>query len=75
LGRILSHAHNEWVDQVLKDNNGLPCINLEESGEDTAAILVQTGSEEAVTMFMQTVRKKINYEGYNKKQILEAKEA
>jgi hypothetical protein len=56
-----------------KDKNGLPYIDLEESSEEGAALLVQTGSEEAANIFMQTVWQ--NYEGYTKREILKAKEA
>jgi len=35
-----------------KDENGLPYINLEDSEEDAATLLVQMGSEEAATAFV-----------------------
>ena len=56
-----------------KDENGLPYINLEGLEEDAATLLVQKGLEEAVSAFVQTVRQ--NYEGFTKKEILQAKEA
>lgn len=56
-----------------KDENGLPYIDLGELSEDAAAMLVQTGSEDAVHAFVQTVQQ--NYGGYTKKEILRAKEA
>ena len=56
-----------------KDENGLPYIDLEDSEEDVAMLLVQMGSEEAATAFVQTVRQ--NYEGFTKKEVLQAKEA
>ncbi len=37
-----------------KDENGLPYIDLEESSEEEAALLVQTGSKEAANAFVQT---------------------
>ncbi len=58
--------------QFHKDKNGLPYIDLGESFEDAAVMLVQTGSEDATHAFVQTVRQ--NYEGYTKKEILRAKE-
>ena len=38
-----------------KAENGLPYIDLGESSEDAAAMLVQTGSEDAAHAFVQTV--------------------
>ncbi len=55
------------------DENGQPYIDLEESSEEGAALLVQTGSEESVNAFAQTVQQ--NYEGYTKQEIIDAKEA
>ncbi len=59
--------------QFHKDKNGLSYIDLGEPSEDAGAMLVQTGSEDPVHAFVQTVRQ--NYEGYTKKEILRAKEA
>ncbi len=56
-----------------KDENGLPYIDLEDSEEDVATLLVQMGSEEAASAFIQTVRQ--NYKGFTKKEVLQAKEA
>ena len=39
-----------------KDENGLPYIDLEDSEEHAATLLVQMGSEEAATTFVQMVR-------------------
>jgi hypothetical protein len=71
-GYYAVHTKNGEV-QFYKDKNGLPCINLEESLEDAAKMLVQTGSEEAGMAFMQTVRQ--NYNGFAKCEVLQAKEA
>ena len=70
-GYYVVHTANGEVG-FHKDKIGLPQINFEESCKEAAALPVQTGSEEAVNAFMQTVRQ--NYEGY-KREILEAKEA
>ena len=56
-----------------KDENGLPNIDLEDSEEDTATLLIQMGLEEAASAFVQTVRQ--NYKGFTKKEVLQAKEA
>ena len=56
-----------------KDENGLLYIYLKDSEEDAAMLLVQMGSEEAATAFVQTVQK--NYKGFTKKDVLRAKEA
>jgi hypothetical protein len=56
-----------------KDKNGLPFIDLDKSSEDAAAMLVQTGLEDAANALVQTVCQ--NYEGYTKKEILQAKDA
>jgi hypothetical protein len=66
------HTANGEV-QFHKDENGLPYIDLGGSSEDVAAMLVQTGSEDAALAFNRTVWQ--NYEGYTKKEILRAKEA
>ncbi len=71
-GYYVVHTANGEV-QFHKDKNGLPYIDLGELSEDAAAMLVQTGSEDAAHAFIQTVRQ--NYEGYTKKEILRAKEA
>ncbi len=64
------HTKNGEV-RFYKDENRLPYIDLKESSEDVAAMLVQTGSVEAATAFMQTVRQ--NYEGFMKCQETPAK--
>ncbi len=56
-----------------KDENGLLYISFEESSEDAAALLVQTGSKEAATAFVKRVHQ--NYKGYTKREILQVKEA
>jgi hypothetical protein len=56
-----------------KDENGLPYIDLKDLLEDSAALLVQTGSKEAAKVFVQTVQQ--NYGGFTKRNVLEAKEA
>jgi hypothetical protein len=56
-----------------KDKDGLPYFDLEDFLEDAAALLVQTGSEEAAKVFVQTVWQ--NYEGCTKRKVLEAKKA
>ena len=71
-GYYVVHDANGEV-QFHKDKNGLPYIDMGELSEDAAAMLVQTGSEDAAHAFVQTVRQ--NYEGYTKKEILRAKEA
>jgi len=71
-GYYVVHTANGEV-RFHKDENSLPYIDLGESSEDAAAMLVQTGSEDAAHAFVQTVQQ--NYEGYIKKEILRAKEA
>ncbi len=71
-GYYVVHRKNGEV-WFYKDKNGLPYIDLKESLEDTAAMLVQTGSEEAATAFVQMVHQ--NYEGFTKCEVLQAKEA
>ena len=71
-GYYVVHTANGEV-QFHKVKNGLPYIDMGELSEDAAAMLVQTGSEDAAHAFVQTVRQ--NYEGYTKKEILRAKEA
>ncbi len=58
------HTTNGEV-QFYKDKNELLYINLEESLEDAAAKLVQTGSEEVAMALMQTVHQ--NFEGFTKR--------
>ena len=70
-GYYVVHTQDGPV-KFYKDENGLPYINLEDSEEDAAMLLVQMGSEEAATVFVQTVRQ--NYEGFTKKEVLQAKE-
>jgi len=70
-GYYVVHTQDGLV-KFYKDENGLPYIDLEDSEEDTAMLLVQMGSEEAATAFVQTVRQ--NYEGFTKKEVLQAKE-
>ena len=48
------HTQDEPV-KFYKDENGLLYINLEDSEEDPATLLVQMGSEEASTAFVLTV--------------------
>ena len=66
------HTQDEPV-KFYKDENGLLYINLEDSEEDPATLLVQMGSEEAATAFLLTVWQ--NYEGFTKKEVLQAKKA
>jgi hypothetical protein len=62
-----------------KDEQGLPYINLEGSAQDAAMMLVQehVGTNEfnkgKGMSLVQKVRR--NYEGYTKKEVLQAKEA
>ena len=53
-GYYVVHTQNGPV-KFYKDENGLLYINLEDSEEDAATLLVQMGSEEAATAFVQTV--------------------
>ncbi len=71
-GYYVVHTKSGEV-RFYKDENELLFIDLEDLLEDTAALLVQTGSKEAVKVFIQTVRQ--NYKGYTKHEVLEAKEA
>jgi hypothetical protein len=65
--------------KFFKDDQGLPYIDLDGSGQEAAIMLLETaiavGPEESKEGFtnMQTVLK--NYEGYTKREILKAKEA
>ena len=62
-----------------KDEQGLPYINLEESGSEAAMMLLQREKEEREETvnrkmsFIQTVGG--NYEGYTKQEVMQAKEA
>ncbi len=60
--------------QFHKDKQGLPYINLEQSGQEAAIMLMQNAQEQMTkgTALMQTVRG--NYEGYTKKEVLQANE-
>jgi hypothetical protein len=69
-GYYVVHTPNGPV-KFYKDKNGLPYIDLEDLKEDAEALLMQMGSEEAATAFIQTVQQ--NYEGFTKKEILQAK--
>jgi hypothetical protein len=71
-GYYIVHTANGEI-RFHKDENGLPYIDLEELSKEAAALLVQTRSEEAANAFVQTVRQ--NYEGYTKREVLQAKEA
>jgi hypothetical protein len=71
-GYYLVYTNNGEV-RFYKDENRLPYINLKDSLEDVVALLVQTGSKEAVKVLVQTVQQ--NYEGYTKRKVLEAREA
>ncbi len=65
-------VHNKSGEvRFYKDKNGLTCIDLNDSSEDVAALLVQTGSEEAAKVLVQTVQQ--NYEGSTKRKVLQAK--
>ncbi len=66
------HTQDEPV-KVYKDENRLLYIDLENSEEEPATLLVQMGSEEAATEFVLTVWQ--NYEGFTKKDVLQANEA
>ncbi len=48
-----------------KDENGLPYIDLKDLEQNAAALLIQMGSEEAATTFVQMVQQ--NYKGFTKK--------
>jgi hypothetical protein len=70
-GYYVVHTKSGEV-RFYKDENGLPYIDLEDSSEDVAALLVQTGSKEAAKVFVQTVQQ--NYEGFTKRKVLQVKE-
>ncbi len=64
-----------------KDEQGLPYLDLEESGEAVAIMLMEQGEEilaehdrmaEAGVSFVQTVQG--NYDGVTKREVLKAKE-
>ncbi len=71
-GYYVVHTQDGPV-KFYKDENGLPYINLKDSEEDATMLLVQLGLEEAVSTFVQMVQQ--NYEGFAKKEVLQAKEA
>jgi hypothetical protein len=61
-----------------KDEQGLPYINLEKLGCEAAIMLMQNAQEhltksETGQILVQMVRR--NYEGYTKKEVLQAKKA
>jgi hypothetical protein len=72
LGYYVVHTAQGEV-RSYKDKNGLLFIDLDESSEDAATMLVQTGSEDEAKALVQTVRQ--NYKGSTKKEIPQAKEA
>ena len=61
--------------QFHKDEEGLPFINFEQSEHEAAMILIQNAHKQMTegTTNVQTVRG--NYEGYTKKEVLQAKAA
>jgi hypothetical protein len=71
-GYYVVHTQDGPV-RFYKDENSLPYIDLEDSEQNTVALLIQTGSEEAATAFVQTMQQ--NYKGFTKKEVLQAKEA
>jgi hypothetical protein len=71
-GYCVVHTKNEEVG-FYKYESGLPYIDLKDSLEDVAALLVQTGSKKAAKVLVQTVQQ--NIEGYTKQDVLETKEA
>jgi hypothetical protein len=71
-GYYIVHTANGEV-RFHKDENGLPYIDLGESSEDDAAMLVQTGLEDAANMLVQMVHG--NDKGYTMRETLRAKEA
>jgi hypothetical protein len=71
-GHYVVHTQDGPV-KFYKDENGLLYINLEDSEEDAAMLLVQMGSEEAASACVQTVQQ--NYKGFTKEEVLQAKEA
>ena len=70
-GYYVVHTQDGPV-KFYKDENKLPYIDLEDSEEDAATLLVQMGWEETARSFVQMVRQ--NYEGFAKKEVLQAKE-
>jgi hypothetical protein len=54
-GYYAVHTKNGEV-RFYKDENGVLYIDLKDSSEDAAALLVQTRSKEAAKVLMQTVR-------------------
>jgi hypothetical protein len=53
-GYYVVHTQDGPV-RFYKDENRLPYINLEDSDQNVAALLIQTRSEKAVTAFVQMV--------------------
>jgi hypothetical protein len=80
LGYYVVHTPKGEV-RFYKDKQGLPFIDLEESNQGVAVMLLQKGvklyknnkGKEEATMLVQTVCG--NYEGYTKQEVLKAKEA
>ncbi len=80
LGYYIVHTPKGEV-RFYKDKQGLPFIDLEESNQGMAVMLLQKGvglyenneGKEEATMLVQTVRG--NFEGYTKREVLKAKEA
>jgi hypothetical protein len=80
LGYYVVHTPKEEV-RFYKDEQGLPFIDLEESNQGAAMMLLHRGVElyennegkEEATMLVQIVHG--NYEGYTKQEVLKAKEA
>jgi hypothetical protein len=72
-GGVIWCIHPVEGVKFYKDENGLPFFNLEESMEDTTAMLVQIASEEAAVMLFEMVCQ--NYKGYTKKEVLCVNEA
>ena len=62
-----------------KDEQGIPYIDLEQSGCMATIVLLQNASQQATepkgVALVQTVRVRENYEGYTKREVLRAKEA
>jgi hypothetical protein len=71
-GYCLVHTRDTPV-RFYKDESGLPYINLKDLEQNAVALLIQTGSEEAATAFVQTLQQ--NYKGFTIKEVLQAKEA
>jgi hypothetical protein len=75
-GYYVVHTPKEEV-RFYKDKQGLPYLDLEESNEAGALLLMQHGGgtrdEDEGISLVETVRG--NYEGYTKREVLKAKEA